>query len=233
MAFSVQDSAALHSWQQRAVVRSLGPARARGIAGAARAVEAARDLAAETGSPAFTVQQLVDRAGISLKSFYRHFAGKDDVLLALFEEDNRRGAEALAAMVGKHAPPAERLRTCVAGLFVIMARTPQQRAYMSVMVREHLRLAEQRPAELRAVLEPFVDLLRREIAAAMELGVVRAGDAGRDAVTVLHLVIANLQAIILGQVDDDPAEVGEYLWGFCRAALLTPSCGSSPPEHAS
>jgi hypothetical protein len=136
-------------------------------------------------------------------------------------------------MVDSHAPPAERLRTCVAGLFAIMAHTPQQRVYMSVMVREHLRLAEQRPEELRAVLEPFVELLHRELAAGMELGVVRAGDAGRDAVTVLHLVIANLQAIILGQVDDDPAEVGEYLWGFCRAALLTASSASVAPGGAS
>jgi AcrR family transcriptional regulator len=205
------------AWQERSAVRSIGPAQARALEAAARAVKAARRLASETGSPAFTVQQVVDTAGISLKSFYRHFAGKDDLLLAVFEEDNRRGAEALRVLVEEHEDPLERLRACVVGLFGFIAAGDRQ--YMAVMIREHLRLAEQRSDELRHVLAPFFALLRRELDAAIAAGAVRRDDAARDAAIVFNLVLAHIHAVLLGHLAEDPAELGEYLWEFCRRAL--------------
>ena len=42
-------------------------------------VAAARALANETGSAAFTVAQLATSAGVSLKAFYSCFASKDAV----------------------------------------------------------------------------------------------------------------------------------------------------------
>lgn len=210
------------AWQERSAVRSIGPAQARALEAAARAVEAARRLASETGSPAFTVQQVVDTAGISLKSFYRHFAGKDDLLLAVFEEDNRRGAEALRALVEAHEDPLERLHACVVGLFGFIAGG--DRKYMAVMIREHLRLAEQRSAELRHVLTPFFALLRRELDAAIAAGAVRRDDPARDAAIVFNLVLAHIHGVLLGHLSEDPAELGEYLWEFCSRALA-PSPG--------
>src|ERR1700733_14582562 len=82
-----------------------------------RLVESARELVRESDGPGFTVTQVVAAAGTSLKSFYRCFAGKDDLLGALFEDDARRGASALLSMVGSEADPVERLRLVVVGLF--------------------------------------------------------------------------------------------------------------------
>src|SRR6478736_5949610 len=65
-----------------------------------RFVQAARDLAGETGSAAFTVAQVTQRAGLSLKAFYRCFSGKDDLLLALLAADSRIGAELLEERIG-------------------------------------------------------------------------------------------------------------------------------------
>src|SRR4051812_25426833 len=89
-------------------------------AAAAASVAAARDLAAATGSSAFTVQQVVERAGGSLKSFYRHFEGKDDLLLALLEEDSRVGAALLADMIDRHRLGRLRIRAWITGLFRLM-----------------------------------------------------------------------------------------------------------------
>ena len=80
-------------------------------------VEAARALMWETGAPVFTVNQVVAAAGTSLKSFYRCFESKDELLVALFEDDARRGAEALAAAVDGHDDPVARVRCAVEGLF--------------------------------------------------------------------------------------------------------------------
>ena len=56
-----------------------------------RLVQAARELANDTGSAAFTVAQVTAQAELSLKSFYRCFRGKDELLLALIEADSRLG----------------------------------------------------------------------------------------------------------------------------------------------
>ena len=45
------------------------------------------------------------------------------------------------------------------GLIMVDGRRP----YAAALVREHLRLSESRPEELRAVLQPFVDILRVEL----------------------------------------------------------------------
>jgi hypothetical protein len=86
-------------------------------------------------------------------------------------------------------------------------------------VREHLRLAESRPDQLRGVLDPFVGVFERAIAAAQARGTVRAGDARRDARTLFHLVVSHLHALICHQIEEPPTDVAEELWAFCSAAL--------------
>jgi AcrR family transcriptional regulator len=183
-----------------------------------RLVDAARTRMWERGVPSFTVSEVVADAGTSLKSFYRCFDGKDELLVALFEDDARRGAAALSDMVDVAGAPLERVRVAVVGLFrfiTVDGRLP----YAAALVREHLRLAESRPAELRRVLDPFVDLFATELAGAMAAGVVRAGDPHRDARTLFHLVLSHLHALIAHQIDEPPGEVADELWAFCAAAL--------------
>ncbi len=181
-------------------------------------VEAARALMWETGAPVFTVNQVVAGAGTSLKSFYRCFESKDELLVALFEDDARRGAEALAAAVESHVDPVARVRCAVEGLFgfiTVDGRLP----YAAALVREHLRLSESRPAELRAVLQPFVEIFRSELDDAGRRGALRVDDAGRTARTLFHLVVSHLHALICHQIEESPTDVADDLWAFCAAAL--------------
>jgi len=185
---------------------------------AADLVEAARALMWETGAPVFTVSQVVAAAGTSLKSFYRCFGSKDELLVALFADDARRGAEALAAAVERCDGPVARVRCCVEGLFgfiTLDGRLP----YAAALVREHLRLSESRPEELRAVLQPFVDILQVELEAAGRSGAMRVDDAGRLARTLFHLVVSHLHALICHQIEESPTEVADDVWAFCAAAL--------------
>jgi AcrR family transcriptional regulator len=184
---------------------------------AARLVEAARSLMWEAGGTGFTVDQVVAAAGSSLKSFYRCFSSKDELLVALFADDARRGAEALDAMVARR-PPAERLRTAVVGLFRFLS-VDGQLPYAAALVGEHLRLAQARPDELAAVRRPFLDVFEREVSEAAKRGEIRAGEAGRDARTMFHLVLSHLHALVWHQIEEDPKELSEQLWAFCAAAL--------------
>jgi AcrR family transcriptional regulator len=183
-----------------------------------RLVESARELVWDRGGPSFTVTQVVAAAGTSLKSFYRCFAGKDELLVALFEDDARRGADALRAMIDVHGAPLDRLRVAVVGLFrflTVEGRLP----YAAALVREHLRLAESHPQQLQGVLNPFVGVFEEAVAAAQASGAVRVGDARRDARTLFHLVLSHLHALICHQIQDPPTEVADELWAFCSAAL--------------
>jgi AcrR family transcriptional regulator len=204
------------SWRERALERSLEGPRARSVDRLERLVAAARDLANESGSSAFTVAQVTQRAGQSLKSFYRCFAGKDDLLVALLEEDSRLGASILSETVDAHADPDARLRAYVVGVFELLTH-PGALGYAGVLVREHRRLSESRPDDLRRALAPMVDLLAREIAAGAEQGVVASRDPQRDAQTVFAIVLEGIGDVTLGRVA--PLDQANYLWRFCRAAL--------------
>jgi TetR/AcrR family transcriptional regulator len=199
-------------------LRSLPDARARQAEVTDRLVESARELVWDAGGPSFTVTQVVAAAGTSLKSFYRCFAGKDELLVALFEDDARRGAAALVSMVDVEADPLEQLRVVVVGLFrflTVEGRLP----YAAALVREHLRLAESHPDQLQGVLQPFVAVFEDAVAAGQASGMVRAGDARRDARTLFHLVLSHLHALICHQIEESPTDVAEELWAFCSAAL--------------
>lgn len=184
---------------------------------AERLVHTARELMWAAGGPSFTVNQVVAAAGSSRKSFYRCFASKDELLVALFADDARRGAEALATLVDRR-PVDERLRTAVVGLFGFLTRDGQL-PYAAALVGERLRLAESRPDELRAVHRPYIELFEGELVAAAGRGEIRLGDAGRDARTLFHLVSSHLHALICHEIEDAPARVAEDLWAFCAAAL--------------
>lgn len=176
----------------------------------------ARALAAASGDASFTVDQVVTQSGLSLKTFYRHFAGKDGLLLALVEDDCRRGTAILLDRMDGSSDAIERLRRFVAGLFAMVTVGS---GYANLLVREHLRLQERHPVELQRALAPLLDLLTAELAGGMRAGVLRDGNAHRDAVVVLNLVLAQIHAVALGQLDDDMDAAAEHLWSFCRAAL--------------
>jgi AcrR family transcriptional regulator len=179
-------------------------------------VEAARELAAESGSSAFTVADVAARAGVSLRSFYRHFAGKDELLLALFEEEARLGVGLLTEALSGATRPLERLQGYVVGLseFIVSGS-----GYAALLVREHLRLGSTRPDEMRAALEPLVDLLTAELAAAAAAGDIRPANHD-DAILVFSLILSHVHVAILFKPDEAPTVGSSRLWEFCRSALV-------------
>jgi AcrR family transcriptional regulator len=212
MAFSPAATPGRPGWQDRALDRTLADARARDVERMERCVAAARELATETGSASFTVAQIASRAGLSLKSFYRCFPGKDELLLALLEDDSHRGARELAQRIGEHESSEAALHACVTELFVLTAHSGQL-GYASVLVREHRRLSEHHPHELRVALAPLVELLAEHIAAATD-----TDDPRRDAETMFRLILAGIDDVVVGRVTDSD-EQAEYLWRFCWGGL--------------
>ena len=214
MAFSnpVEPPGGPAGWQDRALDRTLADTRARDVERMERCISAARELANETSSAAFTVAQIAARANVSLKAFYRCFPGKDELLLALLEDDSQIGARGLAARVGTRDNAVDALHACVTELFAFLS-VPGALGYAGVLVREHRRLSERYPLELRVALAPLIELIAHHIAAA-----TASTDARRDAETMFRILLQGIDDVIVGRAHD-AGELGEYLWEFCRHGL--------------
>src|SRR6478752_3631595 len=104
------------AWRERAVSRSLNAARSRAEQRVQRFLDAAFELIDEKGTTEFTIQEVIDRSKQSLRGFYQYFDGKDELLLALFEETVRESMEDLRAVIDGETEPLDRLRSFVVRL---------------------------------------------------------------------------------------------------------------------
>src|SRR3954451_11810554 len=109
-----------------AVARVLDPARARAETRVQRFLDAALDLM--KGGKDFTVQEVVERSGQSLRSFYQYFDGKYELLLALFEDSIRSTVEQLDEVVAAEADPLERLHVFCVEYYQVCSPLPKTRA---------------------------------------------------------------------------------------------------------
>jgi AcrR family transcriptional regulator len=170
-----------------------------------RLIAAARDLANETGTAAFTVAHVAQRAALSLKAFYRCFCGKDDLLVALLAEESATGAAVLRDVTANRTDP---LRAFVEELFTL-ATLPESTGYAGVLVREHRRLSEVRPTEIRTALAPITCVLA---------ACLPTSDPQRDAQTMFGVLLGGMHEVLLGRVDD-VEELTDYLYDFCARGL--------------
>src|SRR5579875_339961 len=140
-------------WHKRVVDRSLARSaevmRTRGMGPATRIVEAARALSRESGTEGFSIQDVVDRAGVALKTFYRHFGSKDALLLAVLEEEIREGVQATKERAMQLEDPLEQLRVIISDQFTHVTDLNASVAGLSGSIaREHFRLLELFPKEM-------------------------------------------------------------------------------------
>ena len=199
------------NWQRRSVERSLEAARSKARARCDRFVDAAHDLLRESGEIDFTVQQCVERAGMSIRTFYTFFEGKDDLLYALYETVIARDVvPAVRAACDRHRDPVERLRA-----FVRIDRAGGSTASRALTVLHH-RLQESRPAELETALAPIVALAEELLEGVGDQ--LRADlDRTRTAALLSHIVLSGVQKNVLSK--SHPIS-GDDLWTFCSGALL-------------
>src|ERR1700759_513534 len=169
------------SWREMAVARSLGSARTRAENRVQRYLDAALELMNEGESGKdFTVQEVVERSGQSLRSFYQYFGGKHELLLALFEESVRAATEVLRDKVGEEDTPFQRLHRFVVEYYRICRPSPKRKASKElgptpVMVDFAQQLLTSHPAEAALAFVPLVTLFGDLLDEAGADGSIRTG----------------------------------------------------------
>jgi len=180
-------------WQRRVVGRSLRTATKKSIDRGAGLIHAAAALLERSDGEGFTVQDVADEAGQSLRTLYQYFESKDDLLLAVFEEAMRTYARMIRESIAGLDDPMERL----AGAIIAAARMPE-RSNQGVdkgLARLRLNLAEAEPDLVAKSREPLSSLFRELVTDAVDAKAIRDCDPEAAA----YMIVALNSAFIVGQ----------------------------------
>jgi AcrR family transcriptional regulator len=167
----------------------------------------------------FTTHDLVKEADVALQTFYRHFGGKDQLLLAVVADLISAHCESLEAQAAALDDPVERLHFYVTTTLEGVVGNPEGRAGARFMTSQHWRLHQLFPDELAAANKPFADLLQGELEKATAAGSLASADPERDAWIINKLVMTVFHHYAFAE--DDPAveSVGDDIWRFCLGAV--------------
>jgi AcrR family transcriptional regulator len=201
-----------------AVARSLDSARARAESRFQRFLDAALELMNE-GEPGrdFTVQEVVDRSGQSLRLFYQYFGGKHELLLALFEDAVSSTTEYLRHGIAADTDALDRLHHFVVAYYRLCRPVaggeptgPVPNAWMMVDFAQQLLTSY--PTEAAQAFSPLVSLFGEILDEAVAADAIRPGlRRGAVAGIVLEAIMFNAFSATIGgtsiRVEDaDPAE---------------------------
>lgn len=218
-------------WEERTANRVLETGRDQILERSRKIVEAAYELLEKDGLEGLTIRAVLKKTGLSLRAFYERFEGKDDLVLAVFEHTIRSATAHYGEQVRAIADPMERLKLIliciVLGKSSLSGESEPNDRRGAALSREHLRLAESRPADLQAALSPLLALLAQQLSEGMEAGLVRRDDPQRLATFVYNLVSTTVHTELLAheaaqQLDRaHRMQLANDLWEFCRRALAT------------
>ncbi len=204
-------------WHARVVRRSLRTATQRSIDRGASLVGAATRLLERSNGDVFTVQDVADEAGQSLRTLYQYFESKDDLLLAVFEDAMQRYARMIGTAIVDMSDPLDRL----CGALIAAVRMPEfsGTGVDRGLARLRLRLSEVEPELVARSQQPVTQLIRGLVAEAAAAGAIRTGDADAATYMILALKSAFITTRTLGNdAGVRPPDVLPLV-SFCLAGL--------------
>ena len=164
-----------------------------------RLVEATYAVIRRTGDLEPRVGDIVTEASLSNQAFYRHFRSKDELLLTVLEDGQRRLLTTLDTRMARVAPGAPRVRAWVEGVLE-QARNPAAAENTRPFALTGLRLADRFPVEWARSRDRLLAPLRAAIADA-------GGDPERDAPAVYHLAMGSMQEALARRVRPTDTDV--------------------------
>ena len=209
-------------WRQRAVSRSLTAARSRAEQRVQGFLDAAFSLIDQKSSTDFTIQEVIDRSQQSLRAFYQHFNGKDELLLALFEETVREAADDIRKTVESETKPMERLHVFVIRLHEWCdpnVRPRRRGSHNRLPIMDFMmRLAADHPDRVKAAMAPVSSTLLQLLDEAVAARAINVPDIRHAAALIQQTVMSSWMADRL--VHNPRARAtAEETWAFCLHGL--------------
>ncbi len=184
-----------------------------------RLLDATYAVMRRTGDLDPRVSDIVRESGLSNQAFYRHFRSKDELLVALLADGQRKLVDTLRAHMDDVAPGVARVRAWVE---VVLAQAQHRAAAANTrpFAINGLRLADRFPAEWSAS--------RDELLAPLRSALVEAGADPADAPLVYHLAMGTMQEALvrrLAPTGEDVARVVDTAF-----ALVSRTRGAAATE---
>jgi AcrR family transcriptional regulator len=170
-------------------------------------LEAAVALVGERGPKGFTLREVARRAGVSHNAPYRHFASRDELLLAVAEEGFLRLKETMELALRRGPTAQDRLQLAGCGYVEFALRWPNHFTVMFDLPRELPKDGEKGLAGLGAF-----GVLMGCIEDAQAAALLPAGDPLPLALTAWSLVHGIAKLAVCGNLPMGPERTLEFTW---------------------
>ncbi len=147
--------------------------------------------AGETIDP--RVSDIVRTAGLSNQAFYRHFRGKDELLVALLDDGRQRLLATIERRMARATAPEDQVRAWIEAVLA-QARDPEAAAATRPFAINGDRLAMEFPDETRRSRDRLIEPLRTVV-----------GEAA--AIAVYHLAMGTVHEALMARTQPTKAEV--------------------------
>ncbi|MEX3105806.1 MULTISPECIES: TetR/AcrR family transcriptional regulator [unclassified Streptomyces] len=205
------------AWRQRAVERSTRAAKLRAEQRVQRFLDAAQELIAGKGTTDFTVQEVVERSRQSLRSFYQHFDGKHELLLALFEDALSRSAGEIREAAAAGRDPLEKLRIAVELLY--RCSEPRPGAQSPLFTDFAIQLLVTHPDQVATAHLPLLGFFTELVEEAVAAGQATAPKPRRVASLIMQTAMFTARAPA-APVGAQPSPISaEEVWAFCVGGI--------------
>jgi AcrR family transcriptional regulator len=195
----------------RVAERTVAPRRQQAEHEVRALVEAGMAVLSRRGASGLTVADVLAEAGMSTRAFYRHFASKDELVLAVYEHEAERRNADLVVRLGRAPSARVALEVWIDELLALGFDSRRARR-TRVLAREGARTQTDFPAEFAAIVAGAVDPLE---AALRELP---SPDPARDAWSVYAVTWELVQQKLRGK-PVTRAEAKAHVLRFCLPAL--------------
>jgi AcrR family transcriptional regulator len=149
-------------------------------------VAAARAVLAERGYEGLRVEDVLTRAGLSTRAFYRHFSGKSALFLHLFEEESMRADQHLRARVERATDPEDAVSEWIAAVLALIFE-PRLAKRAKLFAGERGTLARRFPEEIDRSTRRQLEPLEAAIQAGVAIGRFPTAQPADDARAIHHL----------------------------------------------
>jgi AcrR family transcriptional regulator len=206
-------TSAIEHLADKAVERQVEGRRAEYAEEMRRIVDATFSLVQHTGSLEPSMREILAETGLSTQAFYRYFASKDELMLALLDDGRRRLVHTLQRRMADATDPAQQVCAWIEGVLA-QASKGGAAARTRPWVLSEQRLAELFPREQQASVDALVGLLTAPVER-LRAGVSRKSKDDRAIASMVYqLTFAVLRSHLVADTKPNTSEK-RILVEFC------------------
>lgn len=178
---------------------------------------AALEVLRERGAHGLRVDDVLTRAGLGTRAFYRHFASKDQLILDVFAAAAQAEADRLRSQIREDQNALSAITAWIDGRLDLAfdAEVSSDLQYVSRQAQAvNVTSPERMAAVHAAILAPLIEHLAR----AAQTGEIQCADPVADALSIDAVTWSCIERQWAG-AGDDPATARAQVRGFCLRAI--------------